>query len=101
MTHAPSLRGGFPGWRADAGLPSDRLRPARLQGVTEGALHGLVLEQGGAHKIILPQLGRLQSRDGAGSGRLNLMTFRFQGTELPRLEQAGRWAVADVSTFRA
>ena len=24
MTHAPALRGGFPCWRADAGLPSDR-----------------------------------------------------------------------------
>ena len=43
-----------PCWRADAGFPSDHLRPARRQGVTEGALLGLVLEQGGGHKMILP-----------------------------------------------
>ena len=51
MTHAPALRGGFPRWRADAGLPADRLRPPQRQGVTEGALLRPVLEQGGRHKI--------------------------------------------------
>jgi hypothetical protein len=45
MTHAPALRGGFPRWRAEARLPSDRLRPARRQRVTEGIALGLVLEQ--------------------------------------------------------
>jgi hypothetical protein len=35
MTHAPALRGCFPCWRADAGLPPDRLRSARRYGVPE------------------------------------------------------------------
>jgi hypothetical protein len=55
----------------------------------------LVLEQGGAHKIILRQLGRLSPavQRRRGSGRLDLMTFRFQGTELHALsrQDAGRW----------
>ncbi len=28
VTHAPAVLGCFPCWRADAGLPSDSLRPA-------------------------------------------------------------------------
>jgi hypothetical protein len=63
MTHAPALGGCFPCWRADAGLPSDGLRPARRQGVAEGALPRPVLEQGGGHKIILPGLAVLSPRD--------------------------------------
>jgi hypothetical protein len=54
MAHAPALRGCFPCWRADAGLPSDGLRPAQRQGVTERTLRRPVLEQRGGHKIILP-----------------------------------------------
>jgi hypothetical protein len=53
---------GFPCWRADAGFPSDRLRPARREGVTEGALFRLVLEQGGGHTMILPSLVILSHR---------------------------------------
>jgi len=35
MTHAPAFRGCLPCWRADAGLPSNGLRPAQRQGVAE------------------------------------------------------------------
>ena len=62
MTHAPALRGCFPCWRADARLPSDRLRPPRRQRVAERALLGLVLEQGDGHKMILPSLAILSRR---------------------------------------
>ena len=62
MTHSRALRGGFPRWRADARLLSDRLRPAWRQGVTERALLGPALEHGGGHKIILPRMAVLSHR---------------------------------------
>ena len=62
MAHAPALRGCFPCWHADAGLPPDGLRPAQRQGMTERTLRGSVLEQRGGHKIILPSLAALSPR---------------------------------------
>ena len=67
MTHASALRGCLAFWHADAGLPADRLRPARRQGVTEGALLRSVFEQGSGHKIILPSLAVRSPRICRGS----------------------------------
>ena len=67
MTHAPALRDCLPCWRADAGLPSNGLRPAQRQGVAEGALLRSVLEQGGGHKIIVSDLAALSPRTCRGS----------------------------------
>jgi hypothetical protein len=67
MTHAPALRGCLPCWRADAGLPSNGLRPAQRQGVAEGALLRSALEQRGGHKIIVPSLAVLSPRTCSGS----------------------------------
>jgi hypothetical protein len=67
MTHTPALRGCFPCWRADAGLPSNGLRPARRQGVADGAMLRSALEQRGGHKIILPSLAVVSPRTCSGS----------------------------------
>jgi hypothetical protein len=44
MPHAPALRDGFPRWRADAGLPADRLWWPGARELAEGALLGPVLQ---------------------------------------------------------
>ena len=58
--------GCLPCWPADAGLPSNGLRPAQRQGVAEGALLRSAFEQRGGHKIILPSLAVLSPGLAAG-----------------------------------
>ena len=67
MAHAPALDVCLPGWHADAGLPSNGLRPAQRQGVAEGALLRSAFEQRGGHKIILPSLAVLSPGICSGS----------------------------------
>jgi hypothetical protein len=84
MTYAPALLGCFPCWRADAGLPSNRLRPAQRQGVAERALLRSVLEQRGRHKIILPSPADLSPMiPMASPNRLHAIAFLSWRDGLP------------------
>jgi hypothetical protein len=87
MNPHPANRGGFPCGRADAGLASGRLRPTRCKRVSMGHLLGLVLEQGGGHKMISAQPGWAHCH-GRGQARLCVYICRANSGQRVRHSSA-------------